>query len=507
MSESLPPRPHLDWLKNRASERLVALREVDPATPLADALLAVARDYGYPSWRKLKAAVEARRATAAPGSARDEKAVLAEFRGLVNRGDAAGLAALLEAEPAARGAVNAPVFAFDGRPIHAARAHPAVVDLLLAHGADINLKSAWWAGGFGVLETADAATAEFLISRGAVVDVWAAAHLDRLDRVRELLDADPSLVHAKGGDGCRALHFAASAEMVDLLLDRGAEIDARDVDHESTAAQWLTNGSAPHPAVRRLIERGAAVDVFMAAALDDVPRLSALLDADPSLADAQVGGPGVPLCPQAPGEHIYVYRFGRGQTPLEVAWKIGNERAVHRLLEAGSPRQRLLAACSVGSRPVVEAALHDDPTAIDSLTPADHSRLARAAWDGNLNAVRLMLDVGFDPAAPGPDTGTALHCAAWQGSADLVELILSHPHFRPELVDATEPTHGSTPLGWCCHGSTVRHNSRGDYPAVARLLLAAGATVGPNLKDAAPAVRAVLVHQVIQSSLSEERPV
>jgi len=102
------------------------------------------------------------------------------------------------------------------------------------------------------------------------------------------------------------------------------------------------------------------------------------------------------------------------------------------------------------------------------------------------------LDVGFDPAAPGPDTGTALHCAAWQGHAEIVELILRHPAFRPELVEATEPTHGGTPLAWCCHGSTVGRNPSGDYAAVARLLVAAGAVPGPNLTDASPAVRNAL---------------
>jgi ankyrin repeat protein len=490
MSESLPPRPNLNWLKNRAKERLAELREADPATPLAAALLAVARDYGFASWRQLKSSVEAQRAVAPP-SPRGEADVLEAFKAVIRKGDAAALSALLDAEPVARASVNAPLFAFDSRPITAARNHPAVIDVLLAHGADINLKSAWWAGGWGVLELVDASTAELLISRGATVDIFAAAHLDRIDRVRELLDTDSSLVHATGGDGCRPLHYARSVGMIDLLLDRGAEIDARDVDHESTAAQWLVN-EAPGTCVRYLLKRGAAVDVFMAAALNDAAALSALLDADSSLADAQVGGPGVPRCPQAPGEHIYVYRFARGQTPLEVALHLGAEWSIWRLMEFGTPRQRLLAACSAGARTVVDELLRSDPDAVRQLTPADHARLPGAAWTGRTEAVQLMLDVGFDPAAPGPDSGTALHCAAWNGRADLVELILRHPAFRPELVNAAEPTHGSTPLGWCCHGSTNGRNPKGDFAAVARLLIAAGAVVGPNLGDASAAVLAVI---------------
>ncbi len=488
MSEQLPARPHLNWLKNRVKERLIDLRAADPAARRADALRSVAADYGFPSWRALKGEVDAR----AGGPA----AVLARFKAAVTGGDAARLAALLAAEPVARVNVDAPLFAFDAPAVLAGSRFPAVIDVLLAHGADLNRRSSWWAGGFGVLDHADESVVDFLIGRGAVVDVWAAARLDRLDRVAELLDADPSLVNAPGGDGGRPLHFAASVAMIDLLLDRGAEIDARDVDHGGTAAQWHVRRPGDGlDRVRRLVEQGASVDVFMAAALDDAPRLSAILDPDPGLIEATIGGPGVPLCPQAPGDHQYVYTLGRGQTPADVAAAFGSTAAAAVLAERGTPRQRLLAACTAGDRAAAEAVLRADPDALRSLTPADHARLPRAAWNGNPAAVRLMLDLGFDPATHEADGGTALHGAAWQGEAALVDLILAHPAVadrRAELVSVTDPAYGSTPLGWCCHGSSVRRHPAGDYPAVARLLVAAGAVVGPNLSDATPAVRAAL---------------
>src|SRR5262245_26812638 len=61
MSESqLPARPSLEFLKKRAKERLKELRTTDPTAKLADALLAVARDHGFSSWRALKAEVDKR---------------------------------------------------------------------------------------------------------------------------------------------------------------------------------------------------------------------------------------------------------------------------------------------------------------------------------------------------------------------------------------------------------------------------------------------------------------
>src|SRR6185437_11384402 len=96
---------------------------------------------------------------------------------------------LLEAD---RSLANAPLFAFGQRPISAAHGYLPMIELLLEYGADINLKSDWWAGPWGVLDTASDATAAALIARGATVDIFAAAHLNQIDRLRELLTTDPS---------------------------------------------------------------------------------------------------------------------------------------------------------------------------------------------------------------------------------------------------------------------------------------------------------------------------
>lgn len=84
----------------------------------------------------------------------------------------------------------------------------------------MNAKSRWWAGGFGLLDWASPEVAAYAIERGAVVDVQAAARLDRMDRLRELISLDPSLVHARGGDGQTPLHFASSVEVATYLLDQ-----------------------------------------------------------------------------------------------------------------------------------------------------------------------------------------------------------------------------------------------------------------------------------------------
>src|SRR5438105_4825795 len=54
----LPTPPSLEHLRNAAKHRRKALREKDPRAKLADAQVAVARDYGFASWRQLKAHVD-----------------------------------------------------------------------------------------------------------------------------------------------------------------------------------------------------------------------------------------------------------------------------------------------------------------------------------------------------------------------------------------------------------------------------------------------------------------
>jgi len=63
MSDSkLPERASLEYLKKLAKDRLTDLRSKDLEAKLTAAQLAVAREYGFPSWRALKAQLDDRRA-------------------------------------------------------------------------------------------------------------------------------------------------------------------------------------------------------------------------------------------------------------------------------------------------------------------------------------------------------------------------------------------------------------------------------------------------------------
>src|SRR4051812_23708876 len=64
-ANALPARPNLSYLRKLSKQRLRAMRDSAPASRLADAQLAVAREHGFASWRKLKAFVQTARAARA----------------------------------------------------------------------------------------------------------------------------------------------------------------------------------------------------------------------------------------------------------------------------------------------------------------------------------------------------------------------------------------------------------------------------------------------------------
>ena len=82
--------------------------------------------------------------------------------------------------------------------------------------------------------------ATYAIGRGALLTVHAAARLGWMTELRRLVEAEPELIGARGGDGQTPLHFAGTIEAAVYLIEHGADIDALDIDHESTPAQYMT---------------------------------------------------------------------------------------------------------------------------------------------------------------------------------------------------------------------------------------------------------------------------
>ena len=438
--------------------RLQAVRSdiVDPALrlKLADAQLAVAREGGFDSWPKLVAHFHEQDTAA--------------FRDAVTNGDVRLVRQLL-ASAHVQKEINAPMFAFGQRAAHMAAKNADMLEVLLAAGADVNLRSKWENGPYTVLDNANEETAQFLLGRGAMLTANVAARLGWFDQLQRLMTADPALVHARGGDGQQPLHEAKTVAIADFLLDHGADVDARCIDHKSTPAQYAL---VDRPDVcRRLLERGAMPDIYTAACLGDVALATRILDADPAAAAARVNQAGYAPVPPM---HIYCWTLGFGMSPHDVALKFGH-CDVRELLEARSPAPvRFLNSVIAADEASARALLDADASLLSSLTRDVHGHLAQAIFHGHDRAAELMLRLGFDETAPGVDGGTALHAACWVGNVAMVEILLERGRVS---VDARDPAHLSTPLGWAAFGSVHRRARGADYVAVVNRLVAAGADI------------------------------
>ena len=186
-----------------------------------------------------------------------------EFVQAVSDANADAARALLERDPALREQIDAPWLSFDSPAIVHAAGKRAMVDVLLEFGADVNAESSWWAGGFTAMHSVagrmvgfNEEMAHYLIERGAEVDAWAAAGLGMRDRLAAIVSADPPVVDRPGPDGMWPLHYAASPGIARFLIDSGADIDARCIDHHGTAAQWGL-GFTNMELTRFLLDEGA----------------------------------------------------------------------------------------------------------------------------------------------------------------------------------------------------------------------------------------------------------
>lgn len=141
------------------------------------------------------------------------------------------------------------------------------------------------------------------------------------------------------------------------------------------------------------------------------------------------------------------------RTPYQLALAAGNREIAQLLAEAGATTtgievaQEFLSACMAGDRPEAERLRAVDPSLPGRAIAAEPAAVAKAVDTGRLEAVRLLLDVGFDVNAGGT---TALHEAAWRGDIPIAQLLLDRgadPHRRDHRFDGT-------PLGWAKHSAT-----------------------------------------------------
>ena len=310
MPKALPAQPHIDWLKKIAKARLQELRANDPATKLHQAQLDTAKDYGFKSWRALKAHVDA--------TSLDGRIVTSAVTGNANE-----LARLLTLHP---GKLNISGGPWDWPLLHLAAdtGHLKCVELLLELGYDIQRRDrvdnatalhCAAAGGhldvvkrlielgsdvhgdgddhqMGVLGWATCLrqvheeVASYLLLNGAQLHIFSAVALNRSEDVRRMVQADPQQLlqrMSRNEHGRYPLHHAVHYNrpaMVNLLLKLGADPNVQDRTG-ATPIVYANQAAVESGIVEILIDGGGRLDMMGALMLKRYEDAEALLVEDP----------------------------------------------------------------------------------------------------------------------------------------------------------------------------------------------------------------------------------
>ena len=244
-----------------------------------------------------------------------------------------------------------------------------------------------------------------------------------LEAVAEHLDAEPELVNAVASTQKSALHSVGSAEMAELLLERGADPRIETMLPGGTALIHAIIWGWPDVAcVIGAMDR-APGNLRVAAGLNDLAAIENAFDAEGALAEA------------AKANRAY-YRPNYGWFP----WVSSDDdqEVLDEALILAATNGHLEAA-----RLLVAKGARIDGRAYET-TP-----LLRATFRNRIEIVDWLLDQGADPNATGWLGGhakgvTAFHLAAADGLVEIIELLRragANPRAKDDLYDAT-------PAGW-----------------------------------------------------------
>src|SRR5262249_13233295 len=150
--------------------------------------------------------------------------------------------------------------------------------------------------------------------------------------------------------------------------------DARDIDHESTAAQYMLR---ERPEVLQFpIGRGCKTDILMAAALGDRQLAEEHLRQDPECIRMRVSDEYMPLIGSRNGGTIYQWQLGWHVSAVQVAKAFGHGELADWLMEHCPDEEKLLNACWLHNEELVKSLLAQHPKLADALPAAGRRHLA-----------------------------------------------------------------------------------------------------------------------------------
>jgi ankyrin repeat protein len=247
-------------------------------------------------------------------------------------------------------------------------------------------------------------------------DLFQSIHANNVGAVRQLLQLEPELLTALSPTGLSPVLFATYYGRPAIL--------------------------------RLLLEAGAPLSVFEAAATGEIAALQGHLDARPDLVNALSAD---------------------GFTPLGLAAFFGREAVAAELLARGADVNRAsenalrvqpLHSAAAGNHPALALRLLAAGADVNAAQHGGFTPLMSAAQNGNAALVEALLAAGADPAARTNDDQDAADLARKEGHTSILALLSAPPHDAEESRNVPRAAVGET------GGMTDNRDRRpGDLPS------------------------------------------
>jgi ankyrin repeat protein len=289
----------------------------------------------------------------------------------------------------------------------------------------------------------------------SVGEVHQAVLAHDLERVKQLLQANPLLVNQRTEKGDTPLYVASflgqSPQMVPLLLRLGADPNplpnlrgetplsiARELNKRKTAALLLQAGA-------REDDRSLAARIRFLTQKAELPELGARLRETPHLINSRDAYGQTPLnlavSGPKPNAELVQLLLSRGAdpnatnhyggTPYSVAVDRGNTNMMTLLLQHGAKETAisfsapLRRAAIMNQLAEAEALVKQSPTMVQSHDDLRRTPLHLASAQAGLPLVELLLKHGADVNATDFADHTPLHGAAFAGNEDIIKALLA----------------------------------------------------------------------------------